>query len=428
MRELLFCKLFRASMLVKVAVLGCVFLLSACSVAEKKHYAVMPEINAKIDVQPVWVATAGERSIYAYRQLPIATDSATLYLANASGEVGALDIQSGKLLWLSDLQSKVSGGPGVGEGRVLITTKDAEVIALNQNDGMELWRSQLSAIALAKPVAAQDKIIVQTIDEKLYALNANDGKRIWVEGRDIPALTLRGTTTPLVTDNKVITGFADGHLIAFDIETGRTLWDALVAIPTGRTDLDRMVDIDGFFQHQNGLIYIASYHGRIAAVSEQDGAIVWNREMSSYSGVALDDNQLYVSDAEGFVWALDNKTGATLWRQEKLKDRDISTPVVMEQGVTVADGGGYVHWLSKEDGSFIARQDLKQLHYDVFVEFGEIDFAELDYGVSVKPEAVGTHLFVRNNNGDLAVFQVLPKSSTTVENKWYTPLVNLFRL
>ena len=421
-------KELRSSVIGLALVLSGILLISACSSAEKKEYAPMPEVPAQIDVQPAWVAPAGERSERAYRQLSSAVDSGTVYVANATGQIGALDMNTGKLLWLVDLHEKFSSGLGVGEGKLLISTNNAELIAMNQNDGKEVWRSQLSSIALSRPVIVKDKVIVQTNDEKLYALNANDGKRIWVESRDVPALTLRGTTTPLVIDDKVVSGFADGHLIAFDMLTGRTLWDALVAIPKGRTDLDRMVDIDGFFAYQDGLIYVSSYHGRIAAVAEKDGAIVWNRDMSSYSGVALDKNQLYVSDEDSFVWALDSKTGATLWRQENLKDRDISTPVVMDLGVAVADGGGYVHWLSKEDGSFIARENLKQLHYDAFVEYGDIDFSTLDYGVSVTPEVAGKHLLVRNNNGDLAMFVVQPKSSATAENHWYTPLLNLFQL
>jgi outer membrane protein assembly factor BamB len=410
----------------RTAIVCLVALLSACSTAEKKVYPQLPAIPATIDVQPLWVASEGARSDFELRQLPVTVRDNEIYLAHARGEVNALALNNGQVQWRVDVHDKISGGPAVGRGIVVVSTEDAGLIALAQNNGKELWRTTLSSVALSRPLISDDKLFVQTIDEKIYALNIKDGSRIWVEGNESPPLSLRGTARPLMVGSKVITGFADGRLIAFNAATGKTLWEATIAVPHGRTDLERVVDIDGILAVDDHMIYVSTFQGRIAAVSTNDGRIVWNREMSSYQGVALDDGQLYVTDAEGFVWALDRKTGATLWRQEKLKDRDVSAPRVMAQAVVVADGGGYVHWLSKEDGDFLARESLKQLHQDVFVDWGDDDFNKLNYGVSTIPEVSDDLALVRNNTGDLAVFRVWPKGARKIEKHWFDSLGNLF--
>ena len=403
-----------------------VALLSACSTASKKTYPELARIPATLDVQPIWVASVGERSDFELRQLPATVSDSEIYVAYAGGEVGALDINRGHLQWRVKLKSKLSSGPAVGQGLVVVTNEDADLIALAQNNGKERWRTRLSSVVLSRPLISDDKLFAQTIDEKIYALNIKDGSRVWVEGSESPALSLRGTAAPIMVDGKVITGFADGRLMAFDAATGKTLWEATVTVPHGRTDLERVVDIDGILAKDNNTVYATTFQGHIAAVSVSDGRIIWNREMSSYQGVALDDAQLYVTDAEGFVWALDRNTGATLWRQEKLKDRDVSAPRVMAHAVVVADGGGYVHWLSKEDGGFLARKNLKQLHEDVFVDWGDVDFNSLDYGVSVFPEVTDDLAVVRNNTGDLVLFRVWPKGARKIEKSWFGPFASLF--
>jgi hypothetical protein len=167
-----------------------------------------------------------------------------------------------------------------------------------------------------------------------------------------------------------------------------------------------MVDIDGLLQAGNDEVYAVSYQGRIAAVSVDNGRTIWTRDMSSYNGVAMDNTQLYVTDANGHVWALDRRSGATIWRQDALRDRDVSGPVIVDNAVAVADGAGFVHWLAKEDGAFIARNDLMQIYNQAYHDWGDEDRRELDFGVSGNLEVVNGRLYVRNNMGALSVYQM----------------------
>ncbi|MEE8379173.1 MAG: PQQ-binding-like beta-propeller repeat protein, partial [Gammaproteobacteria bacterium] len=226
-----------------------------------------------------------------------------------------------------------------------------------------------------------------------------------------PKLTLRGTASPILDGNQIIAGFANGKLVSLNAQTGEVNWQVTITVPRGRTDLERLSDIDGLFQISNGSVYVTSYQGRVASVSLSDGRIQWARKMSSYNGLSVSAGQLYISDTEGRVWSLDARTGATLWRQDNLTGREISTPVVMDNAVVVADYQGYTHWLSVEDGQVIARQSMDKVWNDAHEpdsgSFSDDNDSE-DYPrlVTVSPYVMGDTLYVRDNTGVLAAFQV----------------------
>jgi outer membrane protein assembly factor BamB len=170
-----------------------------------------------------------------------------------------------------------------------------------------------------------------------------------------------------------------------------------------------MVDIDGIFQVQNNVIYVTAYQGRIAAVSAVDGRAIWTRELSSYTGVSLDKQHVYTTDSDGYVWSLDIETGATLWRQDKLVGRDLTAPVLMGDTVVVSDRGGFVHWLSKEDGGFVARANVGEVYKRVMVDWGDEDMDERDIAVTTPPVVEKNALYVRDNAGALSAFKISPK-------------------
>ena len=381
--------------------------MAGCTAAPK--YALSPPdpIEPKIKIAIQWVAQAGEKHFRQQSQLPVKIAGDNIYLANADGNVGAMDLRSGKVLWQIALKERITAGPGYGDGVVVIGNNDAEVVALEDNSGRELWRQKVSSEILAEPVIFKDKVFVQTIDGKIFALNLSSGKKLWVESREIPALTLRGTAKPLIVKDKLLVGFASGELVAFNTTSGKVEWELAVAVPRGRTDLERIVDIDGLFYVNEDVIYVVSYQGRMAAVDLKEGRINWSREMSSYSGVSVDDKQIYVTDEAGFIWALDKNSGATLWRQDKLAERYPTAPAILQNWVVVADAGGYIYWLSKEDGDIVAQKDMYKINVAAFVHWSDEILEDKDYGVSTYMIVAENHLLVRNNEGSLALFTVI---------------------
>jgi outer membrane protein assembly factor BamB len=276
-------------------------------------------------------------------------------MVDRRGNVEAFDATSGRRLWEVGLDAQVSAPVGVGEGLVLVATQKGELIALDKNDGARRWRAALSTEVLAPAVVGLGTIVAQTGDGKLFALNALDGKRRWVFERTEPPLSLRGTSRPLILGEYVLSGFASGKIVALDLRDGRLLWELPVATPRGRNEIERLVDVDAPVLVVRDALYAASYQGKIVAVDLRSGRINWSRDASVFDAMAADPRNLYVTDDKGIILAVDQLTGAIVWRQDKLRGRRVSGPTTVDGYVAVGDFEGYVHWLSPEDGHFVAR-------------------------------------------------------------------------
>ncbi len=390
--------------------------LSACGTSPKEYTEATPltPVQTRQAVETLWAVPVGGVPEDSHAQLPLSVMDGRIYLADGRGEVSVLNADTGKVIWSRELDDALDAGPGVGAGMIFVATREAEVVALDQKDGAERWRARVSSEMLAQPKVAGKLLIVQTIDGKLSALDVDSGQRVWSHSRSIPKLTLRGSSTPLLMGERVVAGFADGKLVALDIKTGELLWETAVAVSRGRNDLERLVDIDGLFESVDGVIYVTSYQGRVAALSTEDGSTIWARKMSSYTGLVVGDKQIFVSDVEGNVWALDANTGATLWRQKNLRGRELSAPAVLGDNVIVADYDGYIHWLSEEDGEFVARQNLSQVWGRFQVDWGsDEDVEEPHRSVTTPPLVANRILYVRDNVGELAAFRLAATASAT---------------
>ena len=383
--------------------------LSACGSSQKDYSNATPlsSIKSRVTVKELWAEPTGDVPDNAHAQLPVIVDGDKVYAANRRGGVIVRSAQDGATVWKVSLNEMLTGGPGVGGDMVIVATREAELIALDKSNGTERWRQRISSEMLATPVITGKLVIAQTIDGRISAHKISTGEKVWSYGRSIPKLTLRGTSTPIVVGKALLAGFSDGHLISLDLATGELLWETTIAVPHGRTDLERLVDIDGLFQAEDGTVYVSSYQGRVAAVSVADGNVLWARDISSYTGLTVDGNQIFITDANSQVWALDGHTGATLWRQDKLLGREISAPAVLDSTVVVADYDGFVHWLSRDDGSFVARENLGKVWSKLNYVWEDEDQPDhVRRSVSVAPLVAAGTLYVRDNAGGLAAFKL----------------------
>jgi len=286
---------------------------------------------------------------------PVQSDD-VLYVCDTRGRVRALTVPTGKERWLAELKLEVSGAVGVGDGLVLVATRKGEVAALDKNTGQEQWRVTVSSEVLAPPAADSGVVVVQSVDGRLTALASATGKRLWTVERSEPALSLRGTATPVILGDAVLSGFATGKLMAVGLRDGRILWETAVSQPLGRTEIERLVDVDIPVMVAGRMLVTAAYQAKIVAMSLENGRILWSREISTAMPLAADGANVYVSDARGHVYALDRQSGATVWKQDKLQGRRLSAPAVVGTAVAVGDFEGYVHWLARDDGRFLARE------------------------------------------------------------------------
>ena len=342
-------------------------LLSGCgtigdSISEMtkgKDNAVPPtpltDIQSSLSVSTNWSRNVGKGGNLNFINLkPILADG-QIFVASRDGTVVAIDASNGDVRWEVDTDTRLGAGPGVGDALVLVGSSEGEVIALDITSGKEMWRSRVTSEVLSVPTAAAGVVVARAIDGRLFGLSSIDGERIWTYDRTVPALTLRGSSSPVIAGGLVVYGSDSGKLSALSLKEGLPLWEKTVAFPSGRSELDRIVDIDANPLVVNGVVYAASYQGRIIAMDLETARTIWSRDLSSSSDMSVDRRNLYVTDAEGNVWALDRRSGASLWKQDKLQYRFVTGPIVIDDYVVVSDFEGYQHWLSTDDGHFVAR-------------------------------------------------------------------------
>ena len=317
--------------------------------------AELVELTSSVSPNVLWTASVGGGSDEQRVKLVPFVANGMVYVASRSGNVKALDSTSGRAAWSVDIELEISGGPGAGEGLVLIGTSNGEVVALDETGGAEKWRARVSSEVLSVPKAAQGVVVVHTIDGKLFGLDSATGKQKWIYDRTIPILTLHGSSSPVIVGNSVICGFASGKLVMLNLNSGDLLWEVSVTAPSGRSELERMVDIDGDPLVVDDVVYVATYQGEMAAVSVDTGVVLWRRKLSSYAGLGADFSQLYVSDDTDHVLAVDPGNGSALWKNKKLQYRKLTAPIVLGGSIMVGDFEGYLHLLSREDGRLEGR-------------------------------------------------------------------------
>ncbi len=317
--------------------------------------AELVDFEREIEVREIWSRSVGAGAKEYYLKLrPLVADG-RVFAAERRGGVKAFDARSGDEIWEAETNTPISGGPGGGEGLVLVGSGNGDVVALSMATGEEKWRTKVSSEVLAAPAAANGVVVTRTADGKLFGLSVEDGSRLWVYDRSVPVLTLRGTSMPVLVSGAAVSGFDGGQLVAVSLENGQTLWESRIAMPRGRSELERLVDIDADPLVADSVVYAVTYQGRIAALDLFSGNIIWQRDMSSYAGLGLQNEIVYVTDADSFVWALDRRNSASIWRQDKLKARQLTAPLGFGPFVVVGDFEGYVHWLDREDGRMLAR-------------------------------------------------------------------------
>ncbi|MBI2383260.1 MAG: outer membrane protein assembly factor BamB [Gammaproteobacteria bacterium] len=335
-------------------------LLAACgSKGKVKEPApLQPVADPRLSTRIVWDADAGEATRGYHAELRLAVEPDAVFGADVEGDVYALNPDTGERIWETATGARVVAGPGVAFNLVLVGTLDGEVLALRRADGALAWKTRLSSEVLATPVSDGNVVVARTVDGKLFGLSADTGARVWAFDRSVPPLTLRGLSTPLLAGDLVVSGLDNGRIVAVRVADGQPVWEEAIAVPTGRSELERITDIDADLLVGDGLLYAASFGGELAAIGLDDGEVRWRRSIKSYTGFAMVGSVLVVSDENSVLWGLEAQTGAQLWKQEGLLNRYVSKPAETQGYAVVTDREGYLHWLAPQDGRIVARERI----------------------------------------------------------------------
>ena len=322
-----------------------------------------------------------------YRINPVLV-SGNLYVASAEGRVSSVDAETGRVRWKRDLDLALSGGVGHHGNSIFVGASEGLVIRLSADDGSEIWRAPVSGEVLSAPQGDGRFVVAQTYDGKLMGFDYDSGEVRWTYTSDVPVLTLRGTGTPMIIGDNAVAGFADGKLIAVNLRSGNVAWEARIAIPQGTSEIERIVDIDGSMALQGTELYVASYQGRLAAVDTRSGRRLWQRNVSSVSGVGAGFGNVYVADDDGTVSAFLRNGQGVRWQNIELGFRELSRPTPVNSYVAVVDFEGYLHLLSQVDGEIVGRTKV------------DSDGARADMIAS------GNRLFVYTNGGKLKAYDI----------------------
>ena len=349
----------------------------------------LEDITESVQIRSVWSENTGVGLDEAFVTLQPAITESNIYTVDREGQVTSLNLGTGSVNWQVELDMTITGGVGAGRGILIIGNNRGEIIVLNADDGSVKWKKELSSVILSAPLVQDDVLMVRTGDGRVFGLNAENGSQKWVYDRGVPVLTLRGNSSPLIGGRELVfTGFDSGKVAAVGVQHGRLLWEANATVPKGRSDLERLVDIDGNMVLVGRVLYVVTYQGRIVAVDAIEGEILWAKEMSSYAGISANERHIYVTDSESNLWAVDRVSGNMIWKQDKLAYRQLTAPVSIGEYILVGDFEGYVHIISQLDGGLVGREKID----------GD--------GFHVQPQADGDTVYIYGNGGKLAALQI----------------------
>jgi outer membrane protein assembly factor BamB len=390
--------------------LALMLLLSACASKQGLEPKALESFEQQASLDLEWERQFGDGPGHTFVRLAPAAVNGTLYVANHAGEVTALSLEDGDTVWSTDLDDRLIGGVQVAFNQVYISNNDGELIALSADKGVELWRAKASSEILSQVQATESQVIAQSIDGRLFAFNASDGQTQWEFDSSLPVLSLRGTSSPLLLDDRVIAGFANGKLVSINLATGQAFWEERLSIPSGRSELERLVDIDSSPLIIQNMIYSSGYQGELTALQVETGRVVWSKEVSTALDIAEGLGNLYVVDDEGHLHAFDEKSGTALWVQNALHGRKPNAAKKIGTYLAVADFEGYVHLFSLRSGEQVERHRIKPHDYRLAAGSYEHRYASAnrgeDLGIRTHLLVVDRYLVVYTNTGRLQVLNL----------------------
>jgi outer membrane protein assembly factor BamB len=369
--------------------------------------AELTEIVPAVGVNRLWETDLGDGEGKTWLRLRPTFENGRVFAVDDGGNVRAIDATTGRTLWQShavDVKSErdwrnawlrktaeagLTSSPGVGNGVVVVGGRNGEVVAFEADSGAQRWSVKVTSEVLTAPLVTTERVIVRSNDGRVFGLDIADGSRDWVFDRGLPTLTLRGNSAPVAGHGLVYLGYEDGTVVALRQNDGLRAWEQLVAEPEGRTELDRVADIDGDLQVGADEIFAGSYHNQIMAISASTGRPLWTRDIATANGLALLSDKVLVADTAGNIWALDRSTGSEVWKQDALARRQLTTPVVHGDYGVVGDLEGYLHWFRLSTGEIVGRTRLGD--------------EPLRGTPQVSPEGI---LFALGTEGELAAYQL----------------------
>ncbi|KMQ80926.1 Outer membrane protein YfgL [Candidatus Burkholderia pumila] len=361
-------------------------LLAACSSTKDERRVPTPLVDFKpvLTVNQAWKASVGKAGRYLFS--PVAVGD-FVYAAGANGSVAKIDSKTGQDVWRIKLKDDLSAGVGSDGNLTAVGGLKGQVDVLGP-DGKLLWTATAPGEIVPPPLVGNDLVVVRTIDGKVIAFNSQTGEQKWIfQLRAVP-LNLRVSAGMTFAGNQaVLAGFPGGGFAAINLQTGDAYWQAPVSYPKGVTEVERINDVTGAPGLVGAQTCAVTFQGKIGCFDASSGKAGWERNFSSSSGLAQDDQLVASGDDWSVVNAFRATDGTPLWKNDKLKNRDVSVPYILGRAVVVGDYKGFVHFLSADNGEFVGRMPTD------------------GSAITAAPVLAGDMLVVQTKDGDLYGFR-----------------------
>ncbi len=371
--------------LTAVAVIG---VLAGCAGEEDTIImAPVPEVKSQFEPSKVWSSSIGNGVEQYFSKLSPQFAYDKVFIASRDGEVQALNPTNGEEIWAADLEgdvsARLSGGIAAAYDKLFIGSENGEVIALNQETGELIWRQPIQGEVLSMPATDENLVLVHTSEGMLIALDQQTGTQKWTISTEVPTLTLRGTSAPATVSGGVFWGTASGRLAAAIVSRGQLIWQLPIGTPKGATEIDRIVDVDASPMVMGSTLIALGYNGQLTAIDLRSGQAAWKRTYSSASDMANDGSRIFLVTDKDHLVAVDARSGTELWTNKQLEHRLVTAPVIIDDYVVVGDSEGYLYWLDRSSGDFVAMQE------------------ENSSGFAVAPIALEDGYLITTRNGDV---------------------------
>jgi outer membrane protein assembly factor BamB len=401
-----------AAVVLAISLGGCATVSGWFQDEEELEIRKLPEITMAFEPELIWTTAVGEGVEDYFSRLSPAVSGGKIFAADREGEIVALDAETGKEIWstnisrkskessftnlyglfASTVSAKISGGLTVAYNAVYFGTEDGIVYSLNQEDGTINWQTSVPSEVISEPATDSNIVVVNTVSGALLGLDAITGEIKWQNDSDVPPLTLRGTSAPAAASGGAMVGLANGRMRVNIIDSGLTAWEAIIAKPTGATELDRIVDIDSKPLIFGDTIFLVSYGGSLAAVELRSGNVIWTREYASFRNVSISGNRLFVTDNNSNIYAIDRRNGVELWSNGELRKRNLTSATPVGDYIALGDKFGYLHYFTQDEGKYVSR-----------VAIGDDDEDEGLYNAPVFVEGL---FVVQTRDGEVSVLKV----------------------
>ena len=383
----------RRAMVLPVLLIAVPLLLSGCSWIknwgddEPGDPAPLVDFEETVKVGKIWSTSVGDGMGKMGISMAPVYSSGTLFAADYKGRLVSINAENGRKNWELKTEQEFSGGPGLDSSRIYMGTIDGRVVAFDRNNGTELWNTQVSSEVLVPPASEDGIVVVRCIDGRVFGLDENSGARVWIYDHSVPLLTLRGDANLLLRAGIAYVGYDDGSVVTLRVSDGTLVWNQSVVAPEGRSELERIADIGQQMVIVASDLIVSTYKNRVVSLAADSGRLLWFKDISSATGLAVDRTLLAVSENNGDLWLLDRRNGSTVWKIDQLTNRGLTRPAFYSGYVVVGDKEGYLHWVDADSGQFVARQKIQKK------------------GFASAPLAVGTTLYILTQKGELIAYR-----------------------